>query len=694
LNPRLLHTIFSRSGVALLFTGCLLLPLVSRLILRLPDLAFTNFTDAVFYLSYSQSFQDLFLRHGFIYYASRFGAIFPDAVAFTLFGPVDGPVILRLFLACVVSGVLFLAGKIRYNLQTGLFASLVWSFQPVFARLWCTTYLDSTAVPFLILAGGILFLFEKSSAAAFFAGILLAFAATSHLYVAILAFLLIPLVIGWRWESLDHLIKVQAPWFLGGCFFTVSAAYYWYSINCSIGAFWQPTVELMSDMSAGGVELWKKSLLAAILETPLWLASFLFLGCGAFFWKNGSPAWKGAMISLFLSTLFFWAGDLLGGAYALSVPFYFSFLGPVFLFFLIVFLGELNMGIPDKKEQWIFMFLSAVIVCLPMILKAQTQIPWLIVVALILFGAIVLVRRMALYSFPRILALGSLLAFSTLTLATGFYSQFLADVRIHYPKDKKIPELAYKLKQMLPPASHGDVIRFWYPSGEEYSSLKMLQSFFLHSFSLLPGEKGFARYPNLASTDADVIRRAGVQQIVVLDSDPQRLRVAVNSLSEAGLKVSLLQTEEMRLGKEVVFCQRLALANPPVQDRIILPLPLLKPSKAAGLSLNGATSILTTSDTRWNFDLLADLEEVSGNADALTFTARVLTGRVEVCLLDERGELVSAVEIWPTEKPISRILSSQGPLGKSQLMIRNKMPDSSRSKVEFSDIFLCTTEKM
>ena len=70
---------------------CFLLPLLTRLLLRLPQLAFTNFTDSIFYLSYSQSFQELFLRHGFIYYASRFGAIFPDAFAFNLFGPTDGP---------------------------------------------------------------------------------------------------------------------------------------------------------------------------------------------------------------------------------------------------------------------------------------------------------------------------------------------------------------------------------------------------------------------------------------------------------------------------------------------------------------------------------------------------------------------------------------------------------------------------
>ena len=107
----------------LIFLACFQLPLVTRLVLRLPELAFANFTDSVFYLSYSQSFQELFLRHGFIYYASRFGAIFPDAVAFNLFGPTDGPVFLRLFLACLVSGALFLVGRLYFTPIIGILAS-------------------------------------------------------------------------------------------------------------------------------------------------------------------------------------------------------------------------------------------------------------------------------------------------------------------------------------------------------------------------------------------------------------------------------------------------------------------------------------------------------------------------------------------------------------------------------------------
>jgi hypothetical protein len=278
-----------------------------------------------------------------------------------------------------------------------------------------------------------------------------------------------------------------------------------------------------------------------------------------------------------------------------------------------------------------------------------------------------------------------------LTLASGFYAQFLADVRISYSQDKKIPSLALKLKEMLPPASKGDIIRFWYLE-DENPSLKMLQSFFLHTFSLLPGEKGFAQYPNLSAKDADAIRCAGIQQIVLLDNNPERLSEALMALKKAGLKFTSSQWNELKLGKETIFCQRVELALPSLDDRVDLPLGRLESSTASTLSWSGDRVVLTTSDRRWNFDLVVSLEGLSSHANALHFNAKVLKGRIEVCLLDEQGQLISNMEIWPTDEPVSRTLYAKDQIGKSRLMIRNKMPDSAKSKVEIMDLFLCTTE--
>jgi len=537
---------------ALVFLGCLLLPLVARKILRLPELAFTNFTDSAFYLSYSQSFEELFLRHGFIYYASRFGAILPDAVAFNLFGPAEGPIVLRLFLACLVSGALFLVGRLYFSPLIGILASLLWCFHPVASRLWCTTYLDSSAVPFLILGVCLLLLFRTSCAAAFFAGILLAFSVSSHLYLVILAGCLVPLVVGARWEDRRVLFCNQLPWILGGFFFTVAAAYYWYAVNCGIGAFWQPTLELMRKMSDGQTELWKKPFAAALSETPLWLAPFPFLVWALASWKKLDPFGHGAFGALFLSTAFFWAGDLITGAYALSMPFYFSFLLPVLLFSLIAFVGNAARHTKSSKEYLIFVLCAAAAVAGPMILKAQSKWPWPVTCSL----CAVAVLGCSLYFFRRafqqIAFILCLLFLSCLTLATGFFSQFLADVRIQNSKDHKIPALAVKLKQMLPPASEGEVIRFWYPEGSE-NELKMLQSFFLHTFSMLPGETGFAKYPQISEEDIEAVRRAGVQQVVLLDKDAVRIDQALQAMAKAGMVFSVIQTDTLPFGSSRNF---------------------------------------------------------------------------------------------------------------------------------------------
>jgi len=674
----------------MVFLVCLLLPLVARKILRLPELAFANFTDSVFYLSYSQFFEELFLRHGFIYYASRFGAILPDAIAFNLFGPAEGPIILRLLLACAVSGALFLVGRLYFGTVAGVFASILWSFQPVAARLWCTTYLDSTSVPFLILGVCLLLLCRTSVAAAFFSGILVAFSVTSHLYLVILAGCLVPLVLGARWGDRRMFLCKQVPWFFGGFVLTIAAAFYWYAINCGIGAFWQPTLELMRKMSDGDTNLWKKPLANTLFELPLWLAPLFSLTWATFLFRRFDEFARGAFVSLLLSMMLFWLGDTLGGSYAMSAPGYFSFLLPVLILSLVAFAGNLARFCGSTLAIGIFILCAAGAVVLPTVLKAQTKLPlWL---ALVICGATVI--GLALYFFRRQFCQSAfllcLLVLSFLSLASGFYSQFLADVRILYPNDRKIPALAVKLKQMLPPASEGDVIRFWYPESSD-TEIKMLQSFFLHTFSMLPGEAGFAKYPEMSAQDAGAIRRAGIQQVVLLDRDPARLDSAIQAMGQAGLNATQLQAQELRLGKGKVFYRRLLLEYPEISQPIPIPLEFLESSPEASLALNDGKCFLTTSDLRKperNFDFWCSLSKYQADACEVSFTAKMLHGRAEVFLIDDIGKVVSTVEIWPTEKPVLRKLYA-GEGGQAHtLMIRNKMPDSSKSLVEISGIAL------
>ncbi len=674
-------------SVAFVFTSCLLLPLGARLILRLPQLAFANFTDSVFYLSYSQSFHELFLRHGFIYYASRFGAIFPDAVAFNLFGPSDGPVFLRLFLACLVSGALFLLGRLYFSPLIGVFASALWSFQPVAARLWCTTYLDSSSVPFLIFGVCLLLLFRTSYAAGFFAGILLAFSVTSHLYLVILAGCLVPLVVGARWGDSRCLFYNQLPWLLGGFLLTLVAAYYWYAVNCGIGAFWQLTLELMRKMSDGQTELWKKSFAAALSETPLWFAPFPFLAWALASWKKLDAFGLGAFASLLLSTVFFWAGDLIGGAYALSMPFYFSFLLPVFLFSLIAFAGNAARHTKLHHQYLIFVLCAAAAVAGPMILKAQSKWPWPVTFSLcavaVLSCSFYFLRR----AFQQAAFIFCLLFLSCLTLATGFFSQFLANVKLASPFDKKIPAIAEKIRDSLPPAIGGEVVRFWYPDGN--TSLKMLQSFFLHTFSLLPGQSGFLTYPNATAADAAAIKAAGVQDIVLLDTDAARLNRAMNSLSSAGLSFDTAQANTYRLGREILFVQRLKIQTPDFSSWMPLDLRTIQVAKNATMALGRHSVIVSTSDRRWNFDSWISIPKNEKSSD-FGIKLQVLRGRVEVCLISKDSEdkdcVTASVEVWPTPNAVEYVLESSGSRPVKNILIRNKMPDTAVSKVEIFEV--------
>jgi hypothetical protein len=674
----------------LIFAACFFLPLVTRLVLRLPQLAFANFTDSVFYLSYSQSFNELFLRHGFIYYASRFGAIFPDVIAFNFFGPSDGPVFLRLFLACLVSGALFLVGRLYFSSLIGVFASLLWSFQPVAARLWCTTYLDSSTVPFLILGVCLLLLFRTSCAAAFFAGILLAVSVTSHLYLVILAGCLVPLVVGARWEDRWVLFRNQLPWLLGGFLLTLSAAYYWYAVNCGIGAFWQPTLELMRKMSGGDTALWKKPFAAALYETPLWIVPFPFLAWAPASWKKLDSFGRGAFWALLLSTVFFWAGDLIGGAYALSMPFYFSFLLPVFIFSLVAFAGNAARHTKSSLENLVFVLCAAAAVAGPMILKAQLNWPWLVTFSL----CAVAVLGCSLYFFRRAFQqtafIFCLLSCSFLSLATGFYAQFLADVRVQNSKEHKIPALAVKLKQMLPPASEGDVIKFWYPEWEN-NELKMLQSFFLHTFSMLPGHAGFPKYLQISPEDAEAVRRAGVQQVVLLDKDASRIDTALQAMYEAGLAFSVIQSEMLPFSRDKIFFKRVVLKKSNLSNSAPINLSAINCFSEASIAQNEGKCFLTTSDQRnpeRNFDFWCSLSKFEAHASEVSFTAKMLRGRADVFLIDDTGKVVSTVEIWPTAKPILRTLYA-GKDGKAHtLMIRNKMPDTCKSLIEISSISL------
>jgi len=130
------------------------------------------------------------------------------------------------------------------------------------------------------------------------------------------------------------------------------------------------------------------------------------------------------------------------------------------------------------------------------------------------------------------------------------------------------------------------------------------------------------------------------------------------------------------------------LEYPEMSSPLPIPLESLECSPEASLALNEGKCFLTTSNKRWNFDVQMPLSNFQTQVQGMQIDAKVLAGRVELCLLDEHLKLLSAIEFWPTEKPVLRKLYA-GEGGKAHtLMIRNKMPDSSKSLVEISGVTL------
>ena len=113
----------------------------------------------------------------------------------------------------------------------------------------------------------------------------------------------------------------------------------------------------------------------------------------------------------------------------------------------------------------------------------------------------------------------------------------------------------------------------------------------------------------------------------------------------------------------------------------------------ASIARNEGKCFLTTSDQRnpeRNFDFWCSLPKFEALASEVSFTAKMLRGRVDVFLIDDTGKVVSSVEIWPTDKAVSRTLYAGDKRYAKTLMIRNKMPDSSKSMMEISGIALGT----
>ena len=677
-------------GAFLKASGYLLaafMPVLGILLCRIPKVALGNFTDAVFYLSYARQFSELVLRHGFFYYATRFGGILPDALAGHLFGEIDGIWILRWGLSSLVSLSLFLTFCRRGGFMAGLLASALWAFNPAALRLACTTYVDSTAVPFLILGCCVAASAPTRSVSLFLAGLLFGLASSAHLYAAFALVLLIPWLVGalwgWGWKngawSLGWIVAGLAlPWLLG---------WLWYTVVWGMPGLLSPTIDLMRDLGNGQAAQWKKPTSLALHETPAWFAPIALLPvCCMVSWK-GSPLMRGASCSLLLSTTFFWGGDLFGKAYVLSMPFYYSFLLPVTVLAACAACGEMLSRQTSGVVRMMVAVLLALASALPVVMARWEMSGW---VAFAVAGASVLAvvpiwGRLAAKSILMVYL--PLLFLASLAVArTGMFSQMLG----HYAaKDEPVLEIASRFRGIIPIAwLDQETTRFWYdddlgkPGGGDR---RMIGSFWLHYFGKLTGNGGdYVPFGLMDETNATAIGDNGPGRIVIFDQDPPKVSEAVSAIIAKGLPYTLSRREELmaasdsRRTLQVAILERLhpSFAPPPFAK-----VPWHPMHRGRLLISDGEFVELQSSRIKW-WDPLAeaDLGHLR-KGDKVVIPYAIRSGRIRFGLGERGKEPLVTDEKWPSGHLSMLELTVPIDMSDAVVSLRNRYPTGSSSRI-------------
>ena len=457
-----------------------LLPLLVAWVFKLPRIMFQNFTDSVFYLAYAMHFNELIDRVGITYYCTRFGAILPDAIAFTLFGPTAGFSIVRYGFSGACCTILFLLFTKRYNLATGILAAFCWIFNPVALRLLQMGYVDAAGTAYLLLGICLLLFPSVSLLAAFGSGILFGLTIWSHLHAAIALFFFLPLALLVHRDKGVTRVTALVGCVLGGIVLvSLGGALFFYS-QYGFANIASPYIELLKALSHEYAQ-WKEPWGIIFRRGICWFVP-IPLTIAAFLCFRRDSLVLGAVIAVDLFAGFLWYGDIFHNGFSLTSSdyHYFSFLFPAYV--IAVTSMSANF-LRDKPFKHLVVFLLAVIT--PTLVAVLTPgfdllVPVIIISLVVVAIAGVTLLRSEWRGIAVALVLttaNSLIAVTpSFDIALGKY--WKAD-------DTNLLEIGQKLIKKLPKASEDpSILRFWYKD-EEGSNERMIQSFYLHHFTKL-----------------------------------------------------------------------------------------------------------------------------------------------------------------------------------------------------------------
>lgn len=340
-------------------------PYFAWVVLGLPKMHAASFSDAYYYFAYAHNFVDLVERYGMIYYAVRFGAIFPDWIFGSLFGPVGGFLTLRYVLCVATCASLFRFFSLRYSGSVGWFAVAFWMFNPFVLKMMLSPYVTSTAIPFAMC--GLLLLLTRTQsssvsqkfgsvgfAGAMVAGALFCLSATSNIFAAItigfggLAWIAWSAPNGWRPIVLTLFGCVV------GAVGVMGAASLVYLRLFDMPNILSPTIDSIVSLGSGGSVNWTRPPAEWLADSPMIFAPPLLAAAGLVLgWRLRENALVSLSAALAGMTGFYWWLDLFRDGYALSFWPYFQFLLP-----LIVLVVAESFGVVVKRgspagKRWI-----------------------------------------------------------------------------------------------------------------------------------------------------------------------------------------------------------------------------------------------------------------------------------------------------------------------------------------------------
>ncbi len=670
----------------------LLAPLLAFVALRLPPISQNNFTDAMYYLGYAHNFIDLINRYGYIYYAVRFGPIFPDMIFAQLFGFLTGFHVLRYLLAIAVGFALHGVLRERYGRTAALLGVLAWSFNPVTARILLSTYVDSTVVPFTML--GLLLLIRqqgRSTARDLLAGALLCAGVSGNVYAGVMIALGLPayaVLNGGRplTQIARELLTVLAGAAIPLVIFTVV-----YDQLFGVTSLLKPAIDVALRLAGGDAKQWTRPPSEWLTDSPHIYVPFLAMAgtVAVWFWTRDRLALASALyLACFI--VFYWLTDLVFDGYSLSFYPYSAYWQAALMLAAGAMASQALQMSPPQTRRRVAMLLVLSLAAPSVIFGLSGAHPpafhWLAAASV---AGLSLLAATARWPRLRPVALIGLLAAGALLQAgSGVYNSLLGKPENN---DRELVLAALQLSDRLPRfADDGKNLAFWYSPGAEDRRLKMIQSIHLPFSHLRHADGRTVELGPLSPDAVELLRNPQLSHLVIIDFSPERVDAALAELDRVGVPHRLAQRRRLGSRRFTVEAAHVILDHAPGRTVAVYPATALQAGPGATLryAVDGAT--LVTGRQIYNWDATLDLSQLlePGVPATVTITLEALTGRTGIALI-RRGKPDRVIQeniIAQTQRPIRVSVRAADGGQVDVIALRNQMSDGTRAVVRIQSM--------